>query len=52
MGWAIGVLGFESLQGLEIFLFTTTFRTALGPTQTPIQWVLGPLSLGGKAAEA
>jgi hypothetical protein len=28
-----------------IFLFTTASRTALGPTQPPIQWVLGALSL-------
>jgi hypothetical protein len=34
--------------GLGIFLFTTVSRTALGPTQTPIQWILGALSLGVK----
>jgi hypothetical protein len=28
--------GFESRQGLGIFLFTTTSRPALGPTQPPI----------------
>jgi hypothetical protein len=33
----IGVLGFDSRQGLGIFLFTTASRTALGPTQPPIQ---------------
>jgi hypothetical protein len=33
---------------LEIFLFTTAFRTALGPTQLPIQWVPGALPLGVK----
>jgi hypothetical protein len=31
---------------LGIFLFTTASRTALGPTQLPIQWVPGALSLG------
>jgi hypothetical protein len=40
--------GFESRQELGIFLFTTASRTALGPTQTPIQWVPGALSLGLK----
>jgi hypothetical protein len=41
------VLGFNSLWGLGIFL-TTASRTALGPTQLPIQWVPGALSLGVK----
>jgi hypothetical protein len=27
---------------------TTASRTVLGPTQPPIQWVLGALSLGAK----
>jgi hypothetical protein len=33
---------------MDIFLFTTAPRTALGPTQPPIQWVSGALSLGIK----
>jgi hypothetical protein len=40
--------GFESRQGLGIFLFTTASRPALGLTQPPIQWVPGALSLGVK----
>jgi hypothetical protein len=34
--------------GLGIFLFTSASRTALGPTQHPIQWVPGALSMGVK----
>jgi hypothetical protein len=30
------------------FFFTTASRTALGPTQPPIQWIPGALSLGVK----
>jgi hypothetical protein len=48
MGWTIGVLGFDSRRELGIFLFTTAFRTALEPTQPPLQWVPGNLSLGVK----
>jgi hypothetical protein len=43
--WTIGVLGFDSRRGLGIFLFTTVCTTALGPTQPPIRWVQGALSL-------
>jgi hypothetical protein len=45
-GWTIGILGFNSRRGLGIFLFTTASRTILGPTQPPIQWLPGALSLG------
>jgi len=42
-GWMIGDSSF-----LGIFLFTTVSRQALGPTQPPIQWVPGYISLGVK----
>jgi hypothetical protein len=35
-------------RGSGIFLFTTVSRTALGPSQPPIQWVPGAVSLGVK----
>jgi hypothetical protein len=38
--------GFESWQGLGIFLFNTASRTALEATQAPIQWIAEALSLG------
>jgi hypothetical protein len=55
-GWLSGIaLGyglddwvFESRQWLGIVHFTTASRPALGPTQSPIQWVPGTLSLGVK----
>jgi hypothetical protein len=42
---------FRLLAGLGIFLFTSASRTALGPTQPPIEWVPGALSLGVKRPE-
>jgi hypothetical protein len=47
MGWTIGVLGFNSWWGLGIFSSPVS-RMALGPTQPPIQWAPGSLSLGVK----
>jgi hypothetical protein len=35
-------------RGLGIFLFTKASRPSLGPTQPPVQWVLGALPLGVK----
>jgi hypothetical protein len=46
LGYGLDDRGFESRQGLGIFLFTTASRPTLGPTQPPIQWVPGALSLG------
>jgi hypothetical protein len=47
----MGVLGFDSRRGLGIFPFTTVSRTALEPTQPPIQWAPGALSLEVKRPE-
>jgi hypothetical protein len=44
-GRRIGVLGFDSRRGLGIFFFITASRMVMGPTQPPIQWVPGALSL-------
>jgi hypothetical protein len=48
LGYGLDDRGFESPQGLGIFLFTAASRPAMGPTQPPIQWVPGALSLGLK----
>jgi hypothetical protein len=45
MAWMIGVLGFDSRRGQGIFLFTAASRTALKPTEPPIQRVPEALSL-------
>jgi hypothetical protein len=47
-GWTSGVVGFDSRRGLGIFLSTTASRSALGPTQPPIEWVPAAPSLGVK----
>jgi hypothetical protein len=53
MGWTIGVLGFDFRPELGIFLFTTASRTALVPTQPPIQWVqVTPLGVKRPGREA
>jgi hypothetical protein len=46
----VGQPGSSSQHG-KIFLFSTVSRLALGPTQPPIQWVLGAISLGVKWPE-
>jgi hypothetical protein len=48
LGYGPDDRGFESHQGLGIFLLTTASRPALGPTQPPVQWVQEALSLGVK----
>jgi hypothetical protein len=52
LGYGLNNRGFESRQGLGIFLFTTASRPALGPIQSSIQWVAGGSFLGRKAAGA
>jgi hypothetical protein len=48
LGYGLDYWGFESWQGLGIFLFSTVSRLAMGPIQPPIQWVPETLSLGVK----
>jgi hypothetical protein len=50
LGYGLDHRGFDSWQGLGIFLFTTASRAALEP-QPPIQWVPRALSLGVKRPE-
>jgi hypothetical protein len=40
--------GLDDRGSMVIFFFTTVSRTALGPIQSPIQWVPGALYLGVK----
>jgi hypothetical protein len=47
-GCKIGVLGFDSQRGMGTFPYLTASRTAQRPTQPPIQWISGALSLGIK----
>jgi hypothetical protein len=51
LGYGMDDLGFESWQGLGVFLFTIASGPALGPTQPPFQWVTGALSLRVKRPE-
>jgi hypothetical protein len=46
MGWLAKESGFDARHGKEVFLFSTTLKLPLGPTQPPIQWILVDLSLG------
>jgi len=47
--WYSSDRGFESRQGLGIFLFTTVSRPALTPTKHPIRWSTRGCFTGGKA---
>jgi hypothetical protein len=48
LGYGLDDWGFETREGLGTYLPTNASRTALGPTQPPIQWMKGALSLGVK----
>jgi hypothetical protein len=48
LSYGLNDWGFDSRQGLGIFLLTTASRQALGPTQPPTQLVSGAVSLGVK----
>jgi hypothetical protein len=48
MGYGLDDRGFESRQGLRIFVFITVSTPTLGLTQPPIQSVPGALPLGVK----
>jgi hypothetical protein len=43
MGWMTQESGFKSQHEQEIILFCTTSKSALGISQSSIQWVLGSL---------
>jgi hypothetical protein len=45
LGYGLNDRRFESRQRLGIFLVITMSRSALGPTQPPVQWVQEGLSL-------
>jgi hypothetical protein len=47
-GLQAGQTRFDSQHGQEVFIFSTMSRLALGPTQSPIQWVPEALSPGVK----
>jgi hypothetical protein len=46
--WILG----KQVEGLGIFLFTTTSRPSLEPTHPPIKWVPGTLSPRGEASRS
>jgi hypothetical protein len=44
-------LRFDPCQGEETLLFSLTSRSALGPTQSPVQWISKAASPGVKRPE-
>jgi hypothetical protein len=48
-GWTTGRSGFDPRQGQSIFPLSSVSRPALGPIQSPLQWVPGVVSPGVKA---
>jgi hypothetical protein len=47
-GYELEGRSFDSRQGQVILLCSTAYRPVLGPTQPPVQWVLGAVSPGVK----
>jgi hypothetical protein len=47
-GWTTGRSGLDPRQGQRIFPLASVSRSALGPTQPPVQWVPGVLYPGVK----
>jgi hypothetical protein len=52
LGYGLDDRGFESREGLRLFLFTIVSRPALGPTQPSVQWVPAALSQGVKRPQS
>jgi hypothetical protein len=52
LGYGLDDRRFESWQWLGIFLFTTSSRQAVGPSQPPIEWVPEALFLRVKRPRA
>jgi hypothetical protein len=52
LGYVLDDRGFESRQGLGIFLFTAASNAALGFTQPPVRWIPEVLSPNSKTAGA
>jgi hypothetical protein len=50
-GWTTGRSGLDPRRGQRIFPLASVFRPALRPTQSPVQWVLGVISLGVKRVQ-